>query len=126
MSEIFSGELPFRNAGARRNRLQGRQGLKGDADAGECVDEVEEVGVERAAEGGKRQELGRVIRIVGRQHTRGRSGRFSERSALIKHGDTVAAVVEFKSEREADDSSSSDAQVGVMHGISLVRLRERL
>ena len=61
-----------------------------------------------------------------RQHTRGRSGRFSERSALIKHGDTVAAVVEFKSEREADDSSSSDAQVGVMHGISLVGFGERL
>ena len=126
ISEISSGELAVYDAGAMRNRLQGREGLKGDRDAGESVDAIEEVGVEREAEGGKRQELGRVLRITDGQHTRGGSGRFSEWSSLVKHGDTVAAVVEFKGEREADDSGSSDAQVGVMHGISLVGFGERL
>jgi hypothetical protein len=34
--------------------------------------------------------------------------------------------MEFKGEGEADDAGSSDAKVRVLHGISLVGLRERL
>ena len=63
---------------------------------------------------------------MGSQHSRGREGRFGERHALVKYGDAVAADVEFKSEGEADDASASDAKVRVLHGISLVGIRERL
>jgi hypothetical protein len=105
-----------------RNGLQGRVSLEGDADSRESADTVEEVGIEREAEGGQRQELGRSLRIMSGQHTGGRSGRFGKRSAPVKHGDSVAAVVELKGEREADDAGSSNAQVGVVHGVSLVGL----
>jgi hypothetical protein len=122
MGKIFGCEFGVCRSGVGRNRLQGGVGLNGDVDAGESVDAAEEVGIERLAEGGQRQELGWVVGIVDSQHARGRRGGFGEWLALVKHGDAVAAVVEFKGEGEADDAGSGDAEVGMMHGISLVRL----
>jgi hypothetical protein len=122
MGEIFDGEFGACSSGVGRNGLQGGVGLEGDADSGESVDAVEVVGIERQAEGGQRQELGRVVGIVGSQHACGRRGRFGEWLALVKYCDAVASVVEFKGEGETDDAGSSDAEVGVMHGISLVGL----
>ncbi len=97
-------------------------GLEGDLDARESVHAVEEVGIERQAVDGQRQEVGRVIRIVCGQHSGGRRGGFGEWHALVKDGDAAAAVVEFKGEGEANDTGSSDAKVRVLHGISLVGL----
>jgi hypothetical protein len=126
MGEIFAGEFRACSRGVRRNGLQSGVGLEGDVDARESAEAVEEVRIERQAEGSQREEFGRVVGIVGSQHSRGRRGRFGEWHALVKHGDAVAAEVEFKGEREADDAGSSDAQVRVMHVISLVGLGERL
>ena len=113
MGEIFAGEFGACSCGVGRNGLQGGVGLEGDVDAGESADALEEVRIERQAEGSQRQELGRVVGIVGSQHSRGCRGGFGEWHALVKHGDAVAAEVEFKGEGEADDAGASDADVGI-------------
>jgi chromosome segregation ATPase len=103
-------------------------GLEGNTDAGENAEPVEEGGIEREAQVGKGAKLGRVVGIADGEHSGGGSGGFGERGGLVQHGDTDAPVMELKGEREADDTGSSDADVWdadvwVVHGLSLVRLR---
>jgi hypothetical protein len=100
--------------------LKGGVGLEGDADAGESAEAVEEAGVEREAEIGEGAELGCVVRIGGGEHSGGGGGRFAEGSGLVKYGDTDAVVVEFEGEGKANNASPGDADVGMVHGISLV------
>jgi hypothetical protein len=104
--------------------LQGDVGLEGYANAGENVEAVEEGGIKREAQGSEGVELGRVVGIAGGKHSGGGGGGFGERGGSIKHGDSHAAVVEFEGEGEADDAGPGDADVGVVHGISLVRCGE--
>ena len=122
-SEVFGGESCWRGADGGWKGLQGGVGLEGDADAGESVEAVEEGGVEREAEVGERVELRRVVGIVGGEHSGGGGGGFGEWSGAVEDGDADAAVVEFEGEGEADDAGSGDADVGVVHGISLVGVR---
>ena len=83
MGEIFDGEFGTSTSDVGRKGLQGGVGLEGDADFGESVDAVEEVGVERQAEACQRKELGWVVGIVGRQHAGGRRGRFGKWLAFV-------------------------------------------
>ena len=86
---------------------------------------IEKARVELEAEVGKGMELRGIVRVVGGEHAGGSGGGFGEWGSAVEHGDTGAAVMEFEGEREADDTGSGDADVGirrrwVVHEISLV------
>jgi hypothetical protein len=119
VGKVFGGEFVCCVWGGGWECLQGGSGLKGDADAGESVEAIKEVGIEREAEIGKGTKLRWVVRIGGGQHSGGGGRRFGEGSGLVKDGDADAAVVEFEGEGEADDAGACDADVGMAHGISL-------
>ena len=85
---------------------------------------TEKARVELEAEVGKGMELRSIVWVVGGEHAGGSGGGFGEWSSAVEHGDTDTAVMEFEGKREADDTGSGDADVGVVHGISLVGLRE--
>lgn len=57
--------------------------------------------------------------IAGGQHAGCCGGGFREGGAAIEDGDAGSAFVEFEGEREADDASSGDADIGALHKISL-------
>jgi len=69
---------------------------------------------------GERAELGRVGGIACGEHSRGGGGGFGEWCGLVDYGDTEATVLEFDGEGEADDAGAGDADVGVVHELSLV------
>ncbi len=123
MGEVRGGEFVLCGRNAVWKGLQGDVGLEGDANAGEDAEAVEEVGIEREAQVGERAKLGRIVRIVGGKHSGGSGRGFRKRGGLVKHCDMDAAVMEFQGEGEADDAGSGDTDVGVVHGISLVRPR---
>ena len=101
--------------------LQGDAGLEGDANAGEIAETVEKVGVEGDAEVGEGVELGRIVGIADGQHSGRGGGGFGEWGGSIKYCDMKAPAIQFEGEGETDDACSGDADVWVMHGISLVR-----
>jgi hypothetical protein len=101
--------------------LDGGVRLKGDFDTGEGAETVEECGVEKKAEGSEGLEFEWVVGIVSGQHSRGGCRGFREGRGTVEHGDGHAAVVEFKGEGEADDTGSSDTDIGVVHALSLER-----
>jgi hypothetical protein len=122
VGEFVCGEDVGGSRDVRRERLQGGAGVEGDADAREGVDAIEKGRVEGEAEFGERTELRGIVGVVGGEHSGGCGGGFGERSGAVEHGDAETAVVEFESERKADDTGSGDTDVGVLHKISLVCL----
>jgi hypothetical protein len=71
VSKVLGSEFASCAGGARRESLERGVGLEGDADAGEDVELIEKVGIEREAEVGKGTELRWVMRVVGGQHSSG-------------------------------------------------------
>jgi hypothetical protein len=76
---------------------------------------VEKCRVELEAEVGKGMELGSIVWVGGCQHPGCGGGGFGEWGRAIEDSDTDAAMVEFEGKREADDTGSGDADIGVMH-----------
>ena len=85
------------------------------------MEPVEEGRIEREAQVSEGAELRQSVGIAGGQHSGGGGGGFAEGDGLIQHADTGAALMKFEGEGEANDAGSSDADVGLVHGISLVR-----
>jgi hypothetical protein len=101
--------------------LDGGVRLEGHFDTGEGTNVVEECGVKQKTEVGEGLELWGVVGVIGGQHSGCGGGGLRERGGSIEYGDRHAAVVEFKGEGEADDAGSSDADIRVVHGLSLER-----
>ena len=95
--------------------------MEGNSDPGEFVETIEKSCIERQTEIGELTQRSGIVRVAGGEHSRGGCPGFGERLPLIEDGDAESAMVEFEGEREADDAGSSDADVGTMHKISLVR-----
>ena len=62
--------------------------------------------------------------IAGGEHSGSGGGGFGEWRRLFEDGDADAPVVEFEGEREADDAGSGNADIRMLHEISLVRFGE--
>ena len=61
-----------------------------------------------------------VLRVGGGEHAGGGIGGLGERRSLFEDGDASAAMMQLKGKRETDDASSGDADIGVLHEMSLV------
>ena len=85
---------------------------------------IKKSGVKPEAEAGEGMELGSIVWVGGSKHAGGGSGGFCEWGCAVEHDDMDAAMMKFEGKREADDAGSGDADVGVVHGISLVGLGE--
>jgi hypothetical protein len=105
--------------------LDGGVRLEGHLDSREETDAVEECGVKQKTEVGEGLELWGVVGVVGGQHSSCGGGGLRERGGPIEHGDSDAAMVEFKGKGEADDAGSSNADIGAVHGLSLEREQSR-
>lgn len=100
--------------------LEGCIGVEWNVDAGELLEIIEEGWIAREAKIGERPEGCGIFGIAGGEHSGGGGGCLGERLPLVQYGNTEAAAVEFKREREADNSSARDADIGVTHKTSLV------
>jgi hypothetical protein len=119
--EVGAVERVAKTPGLFDVALDGGVCLEGHFDTGEGTNAIEECGVKQKTEVGEGLELRGIVGVVGSQHSGCGGGGLRERGGSIEYGDRHTAVVEFKGEGEADDAGPSNADIGVVHGLSLER-----
>src|ERR1700723_776878 len=83
-------------------------GLEGDGDAGEGFDAAEKCWIALGAETGELLKLGRIVGVLGGEHSGGGGGGHGETAALIDDGNGCATVSELEGCRETNEPGTNN------------------